>query len=118
MSVFVNFPKEALGNVPEHAALVGQSIRTAASLTDMPTNELYTDAYVEIARATAARLGCDIRVRMLTMRALQPVHVYACVADSSSSTSHAQVIRGEELRELGLGGIYGMQRLPLTTSVL
>lgn len=63
VSVFVNFPKEALGNVPEHAALVGQSIRTAASLTDTPTNELYTDAYVEVARATAERLGCEIRVR-------------------------------------------------------
>ena len=76
VSVFVNFPKEALGNVPEHAALVGQSIRTAASLTDMPTNELYTDAYVEVARATAERIGCEIRVRVLTMRALlHPAYV-------------------------------------------
>lgn len=68
VSVYANFSKDVLGTIPEHATLVGQSIQTAASLADMPPNELYTDAYVEIVRQTAHRIGCGIQVRAKTAR--------------------------------------------------
>ncbi|TFJ86193.1 hypothetical protein NSK_002401 [Nannochloropsis salina CCMP1776] len=61
-------------------------IRMSARLVDAPANEMHTDAMVEEARQVLHRL------RQLNMR------------DSVSMT----VLRGEELREKGFGGLYGV----------
>ena len=60
-------------------AVVADSVRLAARLVDAPTCDLDTDRFVEEAQAVAEELGC------------------AC-----------KVIRGEELVEHGLGGIWGV----------
>ncbi|GMT07623.1 hypothetical protein PENTCL1PPCAC_29797, partial [Pristionchus entomophagus] len=57
---------------------VATSVRTTARLVDTPANELTTDAFVEETLEIARQLG----------------------------GIHATVIRGEELRERGFGGIY------------
>lgn len=56
-------------------------VRAAADLVDRPTSELHTDAFVEEARAVAARVGASVRV-----------------------------IAGEELRDQGFGGLWGVGR--------
>ena len=56
-----------------------QSIQLTARLVDAPCNEMNTDAFVEEARAVGAALG------------IEPT-----------------VIRGEELRQRGFGGLYGV----------
>ncbi|MCA9537662.1 MAG: leucyl aminopeptidase family protein, partial [Myxococcales bacterium] len=42
--------------------VIANAVRTSARLVDMPPNELHTDAFVDLARETAARLGVDIEV--------------------------------------------------------
>jgi len=66
---------------PDLAALTAscQSIQLTARLVDAPCNEMNTDAFVEEARAVGAALG------------IEPT-----------------VIRGEELRQRGFGGLYGV----------
>jgi probable aminopeptidase NPEPL1 len=54
-------------------------VRLAARLFDTPTNQLHTDAFVEEARAVAARTGASI-----------------------------EVIQGEDLAEQGFGGLHGV----------
>lgn len=54
-------------------------VRMAARLFDMPTNQLHTDAFVEEARTLAARTGSGI-----------------------------EVIQGEDLKDQGFGGLYGV----------
>jgi len=58
------------------------SIQLAARLVDTPTNEMHTDAFVEEAR------------NVISLLADYPVDI--------------TVIRGEELRERGFGGLYGV----------
>lgn len=60
-------------------ATLSSSVRMAGSLVDMPTSELHTDYYVEVARAVAAETGASI-----------------------------EVIAGEQLRERGYGGLWGV----------
>ena len=54
-------------------------VRLAARLFDTPTNVLHTDGFVEEAQAVAVQTGCSL-----------------------------EVIRGEDLREQGFGGLYGV----------
>ena len=54
-------------------------VRLAARLFDTPTNVLHTDGFVEEAQAVAAQTGSSL-----------------------------EVIRGEDLREQGFGGLYGV----------
>jgi probable aminopeptidase NPEPL1 len=54
-------------------------VRLAARLFDMPTNQLHTDAFVAEAQAVAECTGAGI-----------------------------EIIRGEELRDQGFGGLYGV----------
>ena len=56
-----------------------EAIKTAARIVDTPCNEMNTDAFVEEAKRVGAELG------------IVPT-----------------IIRGEELRERGFGGIYGV----------
>jgi probable aminopeptidase NPEPL1 len=63
------------------AQAVADEVRRAASLVDAPPNVMHTDRMVEEARTVAAEVGASI-----------------------------QVIRGEELRERGMGLIYGVGR--------
>ena len=56
-----------------------EAIKTSARIVDMPCNEMNTDAFVEEAKRIATNLG------------IVPT-----------------IIRGEELRERGFGGIYGV----------
>jgi len=56
-----------------------EAIKTSARIVDMPCNEMNTDAFVEEAKRIGAELG------------IVPT-----------------IIRGEELRERGFGGIYGV----------
>jgi probable aminopeptidase NPEPL1 len=67
---------------PRRIAIAAEGVRTAASLVDMPPNELTTTAFVARARAVAERH--------------ESVSVY--------------VIEGEELARQGLGGIWGVGR--------
>jgi hypothetical protein len=43
-------------------AYVSESIQLAQHLVDMPPNELHTDAFVDVAKQTAAELSCHIEV--------------------------------------------------------
>lgn len=63
----------------ERVSIIAEATRMAARLVDTPTNELHTDAFVELARETAARLGADI-----------------------------SVLQGEALAHAGLGGIWAV----------
>ena len=65
--------------VPERLPALAAGIRSAARLVDMPTSVLHTDAFVEEARAAAKRVGASIKV-----------------------------LRGEELRDKGFGGLWGV----------
>ncbi|MEE2786278.1 MAG: leucyl aminopeptidase family protein [Myxococcota bacterium] len=56
-----------------------EEIRYAARLVDMPTAELHTEAFVELARETASDLGVDV-----------------------------SVLEGESLAHAGLGGLWGV----------
>ncbi|MCB9779478.1 MAG: leucyl aminopeptidase family protein [Alphaproteobacteria bacterium] len=56
-----------------------EAVRLACRLVDMPTAELHTDAFVEEARAVAKTVGASV-----------------------------QVIRGDELRDGGFGGLWGV----------
>ncbi|KAJ3058616.1 putative aminopeptidase npepl1, partial [Quaeritorhiza haematococci] len=62
--------------------LAANGIRLAARLTDMPTSELNTDTYLDEVKAV--------------LRRLEPFGVTM------------KVIRGEELKEKGFGGLYGV----------
>ncbi|MCB9530000.1 MAG: leucyl aminopeptidase family protein [Myxococcales bacterium] len=46
----------------ERVEVIADAVRTAARLVDTPPNELHTDAFVDFARSTAARLDVDITV--------------------------------------------------------
>ena len=63
----------------ERAEVVADAVRTAARLVDTPTNELHTDAFVDFARQTAARLDVDVTV-----------------------------LQGEAVANAGLGGIWAV----------
>ncbi len=63
----------------ERIRIIAEGARMAARLVDTPTNELHTDAFVELARETAATLDADI-----------------------------SVLQGEALAHAGLGGLWGV----------
>jgi probable aminopeptidase NPEPL1 len=63
----------------EDAQALIDGVRLAARLFDMPTEVLHTDAFVEEARAVAAAVGAEITV-----------------------------IQGEDLRDQGFGGLWGV----------
>lgn len=63
----------------ERVRVIAEAARMAARLVDTPTNELHTDAFVELARKTAAELDADI-----------------------------SVLQGEALAHAGLGGIWAV----------
>lgn len=46
----------------DRVEIIADAVRTAARLVDTPTNELHTDAFVDFARSTAAKLGVEITV--------------------------------------------------------
>ena len=59
--------------------IAGEEIRYAARLVDMPTAELHTESFTELARQSATMLGADV-----------------------------SVLEGEELAHAGLGGLWGV----------
>jgi probable aminopeptidase NPEPL1 len=63
----------------EWLTVLSEETRLAARLVDMPTNELTTDAFVDLARETAAKLGTEV-----------------------------MVIEGESLAHAGFGGLWGV----------
>lgn len=63
----------------ERLQVTGEAIRQAARLVDLPPNELNTDAFVDVAREAAARVGAEITV-----------------------------IAGEQVAAAGLGGLWGV----------
>ena len=71
------------GHIIKKIQSLSDAIQLSARLVDMPPNILHTDAMVEEAGAVRDR-------------------VYAAGGDA-----RILVIRGEELREKGFGGIYG-----------
>jgi len=77
--VVVDAPAEAVGPALEDATVCADGIRLCQRLVDAPCSDMHTDAMVAEARAVAERTGAMIRV-----------------------------IRGEELREGGFGGLYGV----------
>mmetsp|Transcript_40128 Transcript_40128/g.78661 ORF Transcript_40128/g.78661 Transcript_40128/m.78661 type:complete len:505 (-) Transcript_40128:233-1747(-) len=52
-------------------SVLAESVRFAARLTDMPTCELDTDAFVQEARAVAAELGGRVRMSVITGKDLE-----------------------------------------------
>lgn len=78
VSVYVDIPAEVLGTIPAQAAHVSVGLQQSARLVDMPPNELHTATFADEALLVAQRLGCGF-----------------------------QIFRGEQLREMGLGGLYG-----------
>jgi len=81
--VDVVFSPSVDGGVLSHITAVAQGIQLTARLVDMPTNYLNTDHFLEEAKGVVARLkekGLEVGI---------------------------EVIRGEDLREKGFGGIYG-----------
>lgn len=82
-AVVVTFTHAAAAELPlmEHTA---DGIQLAARLVDAPPNELYTDTMLGEAKAVVARL------------------------EGLGSTVTLESIRGQELKERGFGGIYGV----------
>jgi len=82
VNVYFNYSSDVLPeNLVTRILHSSNAIRMAAKLVDMPTNLLYTDTMVEEAARVAQSTGAQLTV-----------------------------IRGEELRERGFGGIYGVGR--------
>ncbi|KAJ3225863.1 putative aminopeptidase npepl1 [Clydaea vesicula] len=69
----------------EKLRVLSQGIRLAARLTDMPASELNTQTYVEEVNA-----------------------VYKDLVSKGFKNLNLEVIKGEELKAKGLGGIYGV----------
>ncbi|CAN0319053.1 unnamed protein product [Pylaiella littoralis] len=80
--VYLRVPHDAWGTVQADLTAVAEGIQLAARLVDTPPNVLSTTAFVEEAMAVA--------------RGLPP------------STVQVKVIRGEELKDQGFGGLYGV----------
>ncbi len=62
---------------------IADSIRQCAKFVDTPTSELYTDSYIEEIKAIAAKLP-SVKVT---------------------------IIRGEELKQRGFGGLWGVGKV-------
>ncbi|MCB9688451.1 MAG: leucyl aminopeptidase family protein [Alphaproteobacteria bacterium] len=75
----VLLPREGGGIVPERLLVAAEAVREAAASVDQPPDTMNCDAMVEWARAVGARTGAEVTV-----------------------------IRGAELAELGLGGLWGV----------
>lgn len=103
-------------SVLQRIAALSDGVRLAARLVDAPPNEMHTDAMVGVVMRRAAAARCKWPAPMIDRHACIDYVGLAQVEEAGAVLQRLRkhegttitVIRGEELQEKGLGGLYGV----------